>query len=233
MFTVNQKNIFIWIGTIFLMVVLFFGYADPFTIVMAYFIESIVIGLFNFLKMLFSSKEKNKNSDTSIVFKCFFFLIHYSFFIFVQSVFVFAMFSNTDKNISEPFNVIENFSYAFTMDGFGLTIGVMTCMLILDFFITYVLPKTYKHVGAEDLFFKPYLRVVIQQFTVLFALFLVLITGLDVFVAAVLILLRLLVDLAGVYITSSDRNLLKVSKFIKKNHTRSDLEAIEELKKFL
>lgn len=55
----------------------------------------------------------------------------------------------------------------------------------------------------------------------------------EVIVAAVLILLRLLVDLTGIYITASDANLYRFSKFIKKNHKRSDIEAIEELKKFL
>jgi hypothetical protein len=231
--SINDRTIFVWIGAVFLLIILFLGYADPFAIVMAYFIESIAIGLLNFLKMLLTSKERNKASKNSILFKCFFFLIHYSFFIFVQSVFVFAMFSMTDKNIKEPFNVFNNYSYAFTMEGFGLSMTVMVIILFLETFFTYIKPKTYKYLSAEDLFFKPYIRVLVQQFTVLFAIFLFLMLKMEVIVAAVLILLRLLVDLTGIYITASDANLYRFSKFIKKNHKRSDIEAIEELKKFL
>ena len=58
------------------------------------------------------------------------------------------------------------------------------------------------------------------------------ITGLGIIAAIILILLRLLVDLIGVYITSSDKNLLKAARFMKKDHVRSDIEAIEELKKY-
>jgi hypothetical protein len=231
--SINKRNIFVWIGAIFLSIILFLGYADPFAIVMAYFIESIAIGLLNFLKMLLTSRGKNKTLKGSVLFKCFFFLIHYSFFIFVQSVFVFAMFSMTDKNIGEPFDVFNNYSYAFTMEGFGLSMTIMVIILLLDTFFTYIKPKTYQYLSAEDLFFKPYIRVLVQQFTVLFAIFLFLMLKMEVVVATVLILLRLLIDLTGIYITASDDNLYRVSKFIKRSHKRSDIEAIEELKKFL
>ena len=153
MFTLNHKNKFIWLGSIFLLIILFLDYADPFAIVMAYFIESIVIGFLNFIKMLLTSREKNNNSNTTTLFKSIFFLVHYSFFIFVQSIFVFAMFGIKDKNISEPFNVIENFGYAFTMLGFGLSICSMIFVLILELFFGYIKPKSYKSLSAEDLFF--------------------------------------------------------------------------------
>lgn len=183
--------------------------------------------------MLLTGNEKNELMKSSVLFKCFFFLIHYSFFIFVQSTFVFAMFSITDGNIKEPFNVISNYSYAFTMDGFGLSISIMIAILLLETFFTYIRPKVYKNISAEDLFFKPYIRVLVQQLTVLFALFLFLILNMEVIVATVLILFRLLVDLTGVYITSSDKNLYRAARFMKKNHEMSEEEAIKELKKFL
>lgn len=228
----NERTIFIWIGSIFLLTILLLGYADPFAIVITYFLESIVIGILNFLKMLFSSKEKNKKMNGSAIFKSFFFLIHYFFFIFVQSIFVFAMFGMSDKQIGEPFHVVDNFSYAFTIEGLPLSMGVIVAILILETIISYIKPKLYLLYSAEDLFFKPYIRVLIQQCTVLFALFFVMITGLGIIAAVILILLRLLVDLIGVYITSSDKNLLKAARFMKKDHVRSDIEAIEELKKY-
>lgn len=208
------------------------GYADPFAIVITYFLESIVIGILNFLKMLFSSREKNKAINGSALFKSFFFLIHYFFFIFVQSIFVFVMFGMSDDNIKEPFQVIDNFAYSFAIDGLPLTMGIVVAILVLETIITYIRPKLYLQYSAEDLFFKPYIRVIVQQFTVLFALFFVMFTGKGIIAAVILILLRLLVDLTGVYITSSNDNLRKAARFMKKNHKRSDLEAIEELKKY-
>lgn len=229
----NQRTIYIWLGAVSLLIILCLGYADPFAIVVSYFLESVIIGILNFLKMLLTSKERNKKMNAAVIFKSFFFLVHYSFFIFVQSIFVFAMFGMSNSNIKAPFDVIENFAYAFTIDGFPLSMGILIAILILETFISYVRPKLYLEYSAEDLFFKPYIRVIIQQFMVLIALFLVLITGLSMIAAVVLILLRLLVDLLGVYITSNDKNLLKAAKFMKKDHMRSDKEAIEELKKYL
>lgn len=229
----HQKNIYIWLGAITLLIILYLGFADPFAIVMAYFVESIVIGLINFLKMWLTTKGSNKKNKSSTLFKCLFFLFHYSFFIFVQSIFVFAMFSISDNNIKEPFNVIHNYSYAFTMQGFGISMLVMVIVLLLETFTSYIQPKLYRTLSAEDLFFKPYIRVIIQQFTVLLAMFLVMITGLEVLVATILIALRLLVDLTGVYITLNDDNLRRVARFVKKDHTRSDIKVMEELKKYL
>lgn len=221
-------------GVLFLLVFLLSGYVDPFAIIIAYFLESVIIGILNFTKILFTNRKLNQSGKNgSVGFKAFFFLIHYSFFIFVQSIFVFAMFSATDKNIKEPFNIFDNFAYAFTIDGFGLSMAIMTGVLIMETYVSYIKPQLYKNTSADDLFFKPYIRVLIQQFTVIIASFFVLITGLEVIAAITLIIFRLLVDLCGVYITSSDDNLRRAAYFIKKNHTRSDIKAIEELKKYL
>lgn len=231
--SINQRNFSVWIGAISLLVFLILDYVDPFAVVMAYFIESILIGLLNIVKMLLSNKEKNKQMNGSLAFKCIFFVLHYGFFIFVQSVFVFAMFGMSDANIKEPYNVVQNFAYAFSIDGFGLSMAILTGVLVLETFVHYIRPKVYKQLSAEDLFFKPYIRVIVQQLTVLVALLFVLITGLDLIVALVLVLIRWLVDLTGIFITTSEDHLRRAARFVKKDHKRSDLEVMEELKKFL
>ena len=132
----NERNFTVWIGSICLIAFLLLNYVDPFAVVIAYFLESVVIGILNLIKMLLTNREKNKSIQGGLIFKCVFFILHYGFFIFVQSTFVFAMFGMSDSNIKEPFHVISNFAYAFTMDGFGLSMIVLTSVLFLETFLS-------------------------------------------------------------------------------------------------
>jgi hypothetical protein len=145
------------------------------------------------------------------------------------------MFGMTDDNIKEPFNVFANFGYALQIQGIAYSLGVLFLVLILELFHNYILNQKYQTTTPADLFFKPYIRVFIQQFTVIIAMFFVMLFQASIFVALLLIIFRLIVDLAGIYISSNDKNLESVALFLSKKDKkqRSDIEIKKELEKFL
>ena len=89
----TPQNAFVWLSSIYLLFLLYLGKATPMTILFVYFLETIIIGLFNALKMLWSIQFGNHKG----FFLIFFFLFHYGFFVAIQSIFGFAMSNNKTK----------------------------------------------------------------------------------------------------------------------------------------
>ena len=50
----TPQNAFVWLSSIYLLFLLYLGKATPITILFVYFLETIIIGIFNALKMFFS-----------------------------------------------------------------------------------------------------------------------------------------------------------------------------------
>ena len=161
----NRKNLFIWLNALFLIILLIIGKADPLTIVMAYFLETIIIGIVNVFKMykVISTNPKGEKEYGLILF----FLVHYTFFIAIQLIFVFAFLEMNDPNIKEPFNLIENISYTMSLKGMTLVLTSILIYNLADYYINFITPKVYKKTTAAKIFSMPYPRIIIQQFAVI------------------------------------------------------------------
>lgn len=141
-FVPNKKNIFVWLNAIFLIVLLIIGKADPLTIVMAYFLETIIIGIVNAFKMfmVISTNPKGKKNYGLILF----FLVHYTFFVAIQLIFVFAFLQMSDSNVKEPFNLFDNISYAMSLKGMTIVLTSILIYNLADYYLNFIIPKTYK-----------------------------------------------------------------------------------------
>lgn len=229
----SSHNKYIWLNAFALITFLFTGLADPFAIVMVYFLETVIIGVIHAYKMhyvathsLAQSKIKNAKPN----FKIGFFMVHYSFFIAVQSTFVFAIFQYSDENISEPFYLIQNFKYVLTLKGITYGLLVTLIFIAVQTYFSFIRTKVYNLYTVDRMFIQPYLRIFIQQFAVIIALFFTFIFPDGIVVAILLILLRLAVDLLGVYINSSDKNLRRLAKRLAKNSEHTEDELYIELR---
>ena len=206
LFKINKDNRFIWLGAILFLALLFTGYSDPFAIVITYFFESILIGLLFIIKLssaalkLKSNEQKKTNSFSKI----FFFLLLFLLFFFVQSVIIFALFSIADNNITAPYNIIKNYQYALSLHGFDISMLLMILLLIFSNMYSNTSAKNYKDIKSNTTVFKPFLRVFIQQFTIIFSLFFTFIFSIELTIAAILICLRLFVDLFGTHLSSDN-----------------------------
>ena len=205
-FIPNKNNAFAWGNVLFLMLLVAIGEIEAYAVLFGYFLETIVIGIFNCFKMYSCYKHNDK---TAKVFGLIlFFIFHYGFFIAVQSVFLFAFFSfDGNSFVKEPFHLIENFDAVLRLEGMPLIISVLFVSQLIKYIFDFQIPKKYNTYKVKDIMFKPYLRIIIQQFTVLLAGFFIIFSGGSLAAALLLILLRAIIDFILVAIREDTRIL--------------------------
>jgi len=143
---------------------------------LVYCMESVIVGLFNIIKMLTTTLVKKrdvwenngvKSMQSGFLF-IFFFIVHYGLFVFVQVSMFLAVsnFKNGDFKPSGFFNLLFHFpqympQYAlWLLFGFTVSYGFQ---VIKDF----ILSGTYRTADMGKLMFSPYARIFIQQFAVI------------------------------------------------------------------
>lgn len=227
----SLRNASVWLNTIFLLALLLLGWADSFTIIMIYFFETLLIGLIQILKMMIVGAygEQQKQESHNPIAIILFFIVHYSFFVGIQSIFIFSFFSEIDPNIKEAFNIFSNYRYALNYPGIKISLILIFCSLLFQMYMSFI--RTYKHhdYGVMQLMFQPYLRIFIQQFVVIISGFFVMLFPNGIAVAFILIMFRLFIDLTGVYIGKSRGQKKNIAKFL----TQKDPEKENEVNKHL
>ncbi|MEI6296692.1 MAG: DUF6498-containing protein [bacterium] len=149
---------------------IFFAIKDgwnPVTIMWVYWFQSVIIGIFSFIKLL-QLKEtggtKNQEDNLSRIldrglgfFMAFFFLFHYGFFHFVYAMFLSSgIFTNEVGTISMPaeFNYILLSAFIFLINH------------LFSYF--YNRKKDVEKQSLETLMTFPYLRIIPMHFTIIF-----------------------------------------------------------------
>lgn len=130
---------------------------NPYDIIILYWLENIVIGIYNFLRILFARKTVGgiqKNSSYA-----FFFLLHYGIFNLVQGAIL-------------AFTILNKSSFILNDDYAGLLVFFVALMIShgFSFFYNYIGKKEYLNVSARIQMFSPYGRVVVMHLTILFGL---------------------------------------------------------------
>jgi len=161
------RNSSVWFNAIFLIALLLIGKSDALTVIMAYFLETIIIGVI-FCFKLHKMVSFNEQNPYLLVLK---FLSHYLFFIAVQLVFVFAFLQFYDVNINKPYYLLENLKYVLSLKGMYVVLASIVGYNLADYVINFVLPKTYRRITLNNIISQPYSRVLVQQFTVILVCF--------------------------------------------------------------
>lgn len=223
----TKQNIFIWLSSIYLLFLLYLGKISPIAILFTYFLETIVIGIFNVLKMLWSILYgKSEKSGFSLIF---FFLFHYGFFVAIQSIFGFALFGIEGKGIiKEPFNIIENYSAILQLEDIKFALPAILFTHLGKFIADYIQNEKYKIFTASELMTKPYVRIFLQQFVVIISFFFIVFSEAGFIAAILLILFRLFVDLILESIKENSKTLDFLSNKLENEKTTK-----EEIKKQL
>jgi len=206
----------------------------PETILIAYFFETIIIGFIHIFKLLATflySRSANTGSGRhkkSDIFQIPFFAFHYFFFIFIQSVFVFTYLSFYIKGIKESFNVLPNYLFLLQQPDMLLAFLSMAVLNVAMAFKNFFLPKRYVHTNVEKLFMQPYLRIFIQQFVTIVTGFGILIFNAPMALAVLLIITRLVVDLA-LQETARNEKFKKVFvKYLAQSQNEKELAEVEK-----
>ena len=198
-FLPSRNNGIVWGTSLYLAYLLFTGSISGLTILFVYFIETLIIGLFNVLKMFIVLRVGEKEKANKFVLRygiILFFIFHYGFFVGVQSVFGFTLFEiEGTVNVGEPFHLIENYTNLLAFEGINKAMPAIFLNHLAWFILGFLREKRYNYFTANEIMFKPYMRIVLQQFAVIISVGMVLITGKTLFVGVLLIVLRLGLDL--------------------------------------
>ena len=214
----SKRNIFIWFNAIFLLMLLSIGYADTLTIIMAYFLETIIIGFIQIFKLykIISNSNSSKAKYSLIVF----FLFHYSFFVAVQLIFVFVFVGMKDSNIGEPFNLIENLTYVLSIKGMTTVLLSIFAYNLFDFLVNFIGPKVYLKMTVEKAFIQPYTRIFVQQFAVILGGFFLMFTSALFAVGVLIIVFKTIIDLTIVSGNIDELMKVDLSTFNKRRRSR-------------
>ena len=190
----TEQNAFIWLSSIYLLFLLYIGKATAMSILFAYFLETIIIGIFNALKMLWSILYgKSKSASFGLVL---FFLFHYGMFVAIQSIFGFSLFDIEGNGIfKEPFNILENYGIILNLEDIQYALPAIIFMHLGKFISDYIYHKKYLEFTAKEIMFKPYVRIFVQQFVVILSSFFIILGKAGVIAAILLIFFRLVIDL--------------------------------------
>lgn len=199
--------------------VLFFGW-DGRAIFVIYILETVLIGVINVLKMLtvyILNGTKNEpppspGDNVSGWGLIPFFIFHYNFFIFVQSVLFFAFSSIWKTSAStQPFDLGTNFSNYLTGDT-KLAVISLAIANAYYFINDFIMNDKYRTETMASLMFQPYKRIFVQQFVVILGGFIFMLSGSPAAVAVLFIVLKTVAD----YLSANYGNNPKIKKWIVK-----------------
>lgn len=228
----KPSNLFLILANMVpLLGVLFLGW-DGKGVFVIYIIETVLIGALNVLKMLVVyvlNGTRNEPAATSTQnvsgFGIIpFFIFHYYFFIFVQSVLFFAFSSIGGPPTFEPYNLIQNFAPYLQGETKFALLSLLTANLAY-FVEGFVLSGQYKTETLSGLMFQPYKRIFVQQFVVILGGFVFMLSGSAAAVAALFIILKTATD----YLSANYNNNPKIQAWIKNNIKEQEKDKVKEL----
>lgn len=165
--------------------VVFYGW-DISSIMFLYWAESAIIGGFTVLKILRSEASDNQTQAANTASKAFFltfFPIHYGIFMSVHLVFILVLFGI--------------FSEGFTFLNIFWSFLSLLASHTISYFTNYIGNKEYKKLSPDQLFMLPYPRIFVMHLTILLGSFFVIATGQSIIALALLVILKIIVDIAS------------------------------------
>ena len=219
----NKQNIAIWANAFFLLLLLFTGKISALVILFAYFMETIIIGIFNFLKMMIVSlkgdrERREGEGEKAGIFYSLFFCVHYGFFVAIQSIFIFSFFEMGGSDIiGEPFDIIKNYAAILQLENIQwVLLSILTANLAY-FYTNFLADSQYHNYRTQDLFMLPYVRIIVQQLVVILGGFFIIILKAGMAAATLLVLFRLALDLVIVSIRKNGELVEVLARKLSRN----------------
>ncbi|WP_410006105.1 DUF6498-containing protein [Aequorivita nionensis] len=216
----TKSNAILWANALFLFVFLAFNLADPLTVVFAYFLETIIIGVIHLFKLWLVGKYGKKSTDPKkqltgiplMIFFCF----HYGMFVAIQSVFAFSLFESSIPGLEDGFHLIHNYTFILGSAGMPIILASIIVNNLTYFYTNFWRNEKYREYTPDGILMKPYVRIFIQQFVVILAFFFYMLFNSGMIAAVLLILFRLFVDLIMFSIKKDSATLEILSKKLAK-----------------
>jgi len=169
---------------------------NTFDIIILYWIENIIVGIFNALRMWYanddiSSKTRVLNKRETV----FFFIIHYGMFTFVHGVFVMMFFGPHSS---------------FLHSGAASSIPFILALILskgFSFFYNFLYKKEYLNITASEQMMRPYGRIVVIHLSIFVIGFISIAIPLPRVAIILFITLKILIDLVGHQIAHKNEHI--------------------------
>ena len=204
-FVPSSRNMFIWLNTLMMLTGLFFLGWRPVIIVFAYVFETIIIGIIHLFKLWMVYRYGNTQKNTPVskdprqmngwgIIP--FFLVHYFFFIFVQSIFIFSTVGKSLPGLpSDGFNVWANYRFLLSQTDMQLAFASIAIASLAYSIRNFFIPQRYHNYTLSILFMQPYIRIFVQQLIAILAGFFFFFTDGAMVAAVLLICTRFALDM--------------------------------------
>jgi Family of unknown function (DUF6498) len=191
-----EKPVSVWVlvaaNILPLIGVLFWGW-DVFPLLLVFWMENVVIGVLNVLKMLFADP-----ADVALwagkLFMVPFFCVHYGMFTAVHGVFVLGLFGGKGFQPS-GFSPLESAARAASEYGLWLPIAVLAGSHLFSFVWNYFYRGEFRRASLAQLMMKPYGRIIVLHVTLLLGGFGAMALGSPLWALLLLIALKIGLDL--------------------------------------
>lgn len=229
LFTLENKNV--WLTALFYIALIIIGKLSATEFVIVYALETIIIGVFHAIRMLTITFLSNKmiNDKGKGIGLTLFFLVHYGFFVFIQTTFFFVFLSIGDTRISDSLGV-TNFLTVLQFEGVRVALALMIISHFFKYWFNFYKNERFQKVEIGLYMFQPYLRIFIQQFVAIIPGFFIIFGNGGFAVAIVLIVIRTVVDLFLAQIKTNDIAFQKAVDFLMKNQKVGEENKLEEVK---
>ena len=169
--------------------VLFLGWT-VFPLVLLYWLENVVVGGFNVLKMLLAD-PRDPVYWAGKAFMIPFFIVHFGGFTYVHGVLLLAFFG--PKGL-QPFSLLDAVPAAITANHLGGGVLSLVASHGVSFFTNYLKNGEYQRASLTALMGQPYSRVIVLHMTVLFGGWVVMLLGSPIGALIVLVALKTAAD---------------------------------------
>lgn len=163
-----------------------------FPILLLFWLENVIVGLFNALKMLAVAPTIPGTWAAKLVIVPFF-CFHYGMFTLAHGVFVFGFFGGYFTEL-DSFPTVNSVYQG--IGDFQLNWAVLALFIshAISFAMNYVGKGEYKQAKLKELMVQPYSRVVILHITIVIGAFLVMISNAPNYILVILVLLKIFID---------------------------------------
>ena len=172
--------------------VLFLGWT-VFPLLLLYWLENVVVGAFNVLKMMLA-QPGDAVYWAGKVFLIPFFTVHFGGFTYVHGMLLFAIFGPKPM---DPFEFLHALPAVIRANQLGWGVASLIASHGLSFFWNYLRNGEYQRASLNTLMGQPYGRVIVLHLTVLFGGWIVMLLGSPVGALIILIAFKTAADLRG------------------------------------